>query len=75
MRCQNDDLLRGPGGSKTLDTSPIYPIQALSTALNLYRLDNFAYPSTDQGLQALVQKPNGTPGSASVYSTRRFGMP
>lgn len=36
-------------------------IQALSTALNLYRLDNFAYPSTDQGLQALVQKPNGTP--------------
>ena len=36
-------------------------VQALVTALNLYRLDNFAYPSTEQGLQALVQKPGGSP--------------
>lgn len=36
-------------------------INALVTALNLYRLDNFVYPSTDQGLQALVAKPAGTP--------------
>jgi len=36
-------------------------IQALSTGLNMYRLDNFNYPSTDQGLQALVQKPGGAP--------------
>jgi general secretion pathway protein G len=36
-------------------------INALVTALNLYRLDNFVYPSTDQGLQALVAKPSGTP--------------
>jgi general secretion pathway protein G len=36
-------------------------IQGLVTALNLYRLDNFAYPSTEQGLQALVQKPSGLP--------------
>jgi general secretion pathway protein G len=33
-------------------------IQAISTALTLYRLDNFTYPSTEQGLSALVQKPN-----------------
>jgi len=33
-------------------------IQAISTALTLYRLDNFSYPSTEQGLMALVQKPN-----------------
>lgn len=26
----------------------------ISTALKLYRLDNFVYPSTDQGLEALV---------------------
>ena len=32
-------------------------IQALSTALTLYRLDNFKYPTTDQGLRALVQQP------------------
>lgn len=36
-------------------------IQALVTALNLYRLDNFTYPSTEQGLQALVQNPGGSP--------------
>lgn len=36
-------------------------IQALVTGLNLYRLDNYAYPSTEQGLQALVQKPGGSP--------------
>jgi general secretion pathway protein G len=29
----------------------------IETALKLYRLDNFAYPSTEQGLQALVEKP------------------
>ncbi|MEP7314420.1 MAG: type II secretion system major pseudopilin GspG [Pseudomonadota bacterium] len=32
-------------------------IQALETALTLYKLDNFTFPTTDQGLQALVEKP------------------
>lgn len=36
-------------------------VQALVTGLNLYRLDNFVYPSTEQGLQALVAKPGGSP--------------
>lgn len=36
-------------------------IQAISNALNLYHLDNFTYPSTNQGLQALVSKPSGSP--------------
>lgn len=36
-------------------------IAALSAALDLYRLDNQAYPSTDQGLQALVQRPTTPP--------------
>lgn len=36
-------------------------IQSLVTALNLYRLDNFSYPSTQQGLQALVSRPGGRP--------------
>ncbi len=36
-------------------------IRALESALNLYKLDNFVYPTTDQGLEALVQKPEGTP--------------
>ncbi|MFI4889634.1 MAG: type II secretion system major pseudopilin GspG [Steroidobacterales bacterium] len=32
-------------------------IQAIETALDLYRLDNFRYPTTEQGLQALVTQP------------------
>ena len=33
-------------------------IRAIQTALDLYRLDNFKYPTTEQGLQALVKQPN-----------------
>jgi general secretion pathway protein G len=36
-------------------------IQAIATALNLYRLDNYVYPSTQQGLEALVRQPGGHP--------------
>jgi len=36
-------------------------IQAIATALNMYKLDNFTYPSTEQGLDALVSKPGGAP--------------
>ena len=32
-------------------------VRAIMSALKLYRLDNGAYPSTEQGLLALVQKP------------------
>jgi general secretion pathway protein G len=32
-------------------------IAAIMNALKLYRLDNGAYPGADQGLQALVKKP------------------
>jgi general secretion pathway protein G len=32
-------------------------IRAIQTALDLYRLDNFKYPTTEQGLQALVSQP------------------
>jgi general secretion pathway protein G len=31
-------------------------IKAFETALNLYRMDNFRFPSSDQGLKALVEK-------------------
>ena len=33
----------------------------LSTALDLYELDNGKYPTTEQGLISLLQKPGGTP--------------
>jgi general secretion pathway protein G len=33
-------------------------IQGIETALTMYKLDNYKYPSTDLGLTALVQRPN-----------------
>lgn len=33
-------------------------IQGIETALTMFKLDNYVYPSTDLGLNALVQKPN-----------------
>lgn len=36
-------------------------IQAVQSALEIYRLDNYVYPTTDQGLDALVTKPSSNP--------------
>lgn len=36
-------------------------VRAIESALNMYRLDNFHYPSTQQGLEALVSRPSGEP--------------
>lgn len=36
-------------------------IMAIQSALDLYKLDNGFYPSTDQGLQALVTPPQSEP--------------
>ncbi len=36
-------------------------IRVLESALNMYKLDNFVYPTTDQGLEALVSRPSGSP--------------
>jgi len=33
-------------------------IESIETALKLYKLDNGLYPTTDQGLQALVEPPS-----------------
>ncbi|MCP3908836.1 MAG: type II secretion system major pseudopilin GspG [Oceanicoccus sp.] len=36
-------------------------IATIEQALEMYKLDNQIFPSTDQGLQALVEKPNTSP--------------
>ncbi|MDB5727427.1 MAG: gspG [Noviherbaspirillum sp.] len=38
-------------------------ISTIMQALKLYKLDNQRYPTTEQGLQALVQKPTGGPAA------------
>ena len=39
-------------------TKAMVQIQGMETALKLYKLDNGLYPSTEQGLQALVELPS-----------------
>ncbi len=34
-------------------------VRVLESSLELYKLDNFTYPSTEQGLEALVNRPSG----------------
>lgn len=36
-------------------------ILSLESALDLYKLDNFTYPTTDQGLEALITMPSSDP--------------
>lgn len=38
---------------------------AIETALRLYRLDNYAYPSSEQGLGALIDRPTLAPVAAN----------
>ncbi len=39
----------------------ISDIVALENSLDMYKLDNSIYPTTEQGLEALTQKPTGSP--------------
>ena len=44
--------------SKAQITKAKSDIQAIEGGLTMYKLDNYKYPSTDLGLNALVQRPN-----------------
>ena len=52
-------------------TAVVNDLRGVGTSLDLYRLDNARYPSTDQGLEALVSKPNGLPEPMN-YSPRGY---
>jgi len=52
-------VMNRPDEARTLKAKQ--DMRTLEGALNLYRLDNYDYPSTDQGLEALVQKPTTSP--------------
>lgn len=49
-------IMDRPGEARTLKAQ--LDIQTLENALKLYKLDNAYYPSTEQGLRALVEKPS-----------------
>ena len=42
-------------------TKAIADLKGIEQALNLYRLDSGGYPTTEQGLEALVHKPDRPP--------------
>ncbi|HEU0258562.1 MAG TPA: type II secretion system major pseudopilin GspG, partial [Burkholderiales bacterium] len=42
-----------------------HDIAAISQSLKLYRLDNGRFPSTEQGLQALVTRPQSAPAPSN----------
>ena len=48
-------IMGRPGQAKQVKAK--VDISALESALKLYKLDNGSYPATEQGLQALVEKP------------------
>lgn len=55
-------VLKQIGGSKT--KAAILQIEEFSTALDLYHLDSGRYPSTADGLKALIEKP----ASANIWN-------
>lgn len=53
------------GGAKT-DTAELQ-VKNFESALDLYRLDTGVYPTTQQGLTALVRNPGNVPGWKGPY--------
>ena len=53
------NVFRHVGRAK--DSTARAQIEMLGSALEAYRLDNDAYPTTDQGLAALVKRPETAP--------------
>ena len=58
IRCRDESKAEYFGVGSAVIGSPRWTaeaeLQAIETALKIYRLDNYVYPSTEQGLQALI---------------------
>ncbi len=54
--------LMGRTGESRITAAKV-DISTLMQALKLYKLDNQRYPTTEQGLQALIAKPTGGPAA------------
>lgn len=61
------------GGAKT--STAAQQIKQLGGSLDNYRLDNGKYPTTQEGLQALVAKPNGAKNWNGPYIQEGKGVP
>lgn len=47
--------------AKAREARAAQDIRAIKSALDMYKLDNYRYPTTDQGLEALVNRPESGP--------------
>ena len=52
---------------KATNIAALTDIKAFTAAINLYELDNGACPTTQQGLQALVERPSNCPNWKGPY--------
>lgn len=52
-------IMRRPDEAKVVKAKQ--DVLAIENAMELYKLDNGFYPTTDQGIQALVKKPSSSP--------------
>ena len=59
-------IMSRPGEARIVRAE--HDIRAIEAALDLYRLDNFRYPTSAQGLAALVSKPTGSPATPNWNS-------
>ncbi|RVU83475.1 type II secretion system protein GspG [Leucothrix sargassi] len=50
-------------------------IKRIKATLGFYKLENFNLPSTEQGLQALVTKPSGTPAPSARWKKQLDAVP
>jgi len=50
-------------------------IKNLKSTLGFYKLDNFNLPSTEQGLEALVSKPSGSPEPSNRWKKQLDKVP
>jgi len=57
-------------GSSRAKTAKVQ-IEALSASLELYKLDNGSYPSSNDGLKALVEQPAGQSSWSGPYLKKR----
>ena len=57
----------GAAGDANIKTTKSQ-IKLIENALDLYKLHNYTYPTTEQGLEALVQKPTSSPEPKNYQS-------
>jgi len=62
-------VMKAFGRAKS-DTAQVQ-IEALATNLEFYRFDVGAYPTSEEGLKALIERPSGRNGWNGPYVTKR----